>query len=126
MLQCVPVRVIILGYCEQFSENKTAMTKTLNFAAKRTTYLKSLYVKSPYSGALRSRREIDPARIESFSPASFPTTRMSSPTFVRYGARGISFIGIYFISFGSNLRKLHMDRINHINEKNIDNNPLPH
>jgi len=101
------------------------MTKTLNFAAKRTTYLKSLYVKSPYSGALRSRREIDPASIESFSPASLPTTRMSSPTFVRYGARGISLIGIYFISCGSNLRKLHMDRMNNINEITIDNRYYP-
>src|SRR5438105_5655795 len=42
------------------------------------------------SGARRSKRASVPARIESFSPASLPTTRISRPTFARSGLRGIS------------------------------------
>ena len=48
--------------------------------------LKSLKEVVPYSGASRSSRAIVPERIESFSPASLPTTRISVPTRARSGA----------------------------------------
>jgi hypothetical protein len=59
---------------------------------------------SPYSGAFRSSLEILPAKIDSFSPASLPTTLISSPTLAKSGRSGIDPKVIYRIFFGSNLK----------------------
>ncbi len=50
--------------------------------------LKSLYLPTPYSGASRSSRASVPARIDSCSPASLPTTRISVPTRAPSGYSG--------------------------------------